>query len=192
MLTTNSIVYLYKPLYFCLPRLKFLKSIDGKGCRCLDFGCGERLVLRQNLAVRPELTYFGIDVKNFPQKLPPYIPFTLYDGIKMPFRSNSFDVVTMNHVSEHIKKPEETLTELKRVVKKAAYIFIEVPNERSLWGKPGGRFGGTVHFQDDPTHLKPYSTNELAAPCKKVGLKVIASGVSRHFLHLFFLLHCLF
>ena len=167
---------------FCLPRLQFIRK--AKGFRCLDFGCGNGLALRQNLAVRPDLEFYGIDIKDFSEELPERISFSIYDREKIPYQDNYFDIITLNHVLEHIQNPEIILTELKRVLKNKGRIFIEVPNKRSLWGKPHGKFAGTVHFFDDPTHLRPYSHIELAELCKQSGLRVIKSGIARNIIHL--------
>ncbi|MBW2020563.1 MAG: class I SAM-dependent methyltransferase [Deltaproteobacteria bacterium] len=181
-LLDKSIQAPYKLLYFCVPRLRFLKTATGQ--QYLDFGCGDAATLRQNLAVRPDLNCFCIDIKDFSKDLPAEIPFTLYDGMHIPFCSNTFDIITVNHVLEHVRDPKTTLSELKRIVKAGGHIFIEVPNERSLWGKPGSRFAGTVHFKDDPTHIRPYSKRDLIELCRNIGLKIIKSGISRNMLHL--------
>jgi len=173
---------MYKFLYFTLPRLKFLKY--AKGSRYLDFGCGNGVALRQNLAVRPDLNYFCIDVENFSKELPHNVAFLVYDGLNVPYRNSSFDIIVANHVLEHIHNPDMILLELKRIMKDGGHLFIEVPNERSLWGKSGGRFAGTVHFQDDPTHIRPYSKIDLTELCQKIGFKIIEIRISRNLLHL--------
>jgi predicted SAM-dependent methyltransferase len=50
---------------------------------------------------------------------------------KLPFKDNSFDVVVMNQILEHLPNCEEIIKEAKRVSKK--YIFIGLPNELT-WG----------------------------------------------------------
>lgn len=173
---------IYKIIPFCLPRLKFIKKT--KGIRYLDFGCGAGRVLHQNAAVRPDLELFGLDVKDFSQKLPKSVSFSVYDGNKLPYQDSYFDFITVNHVLEHIKTPGNTLIELKRILKKKGRIYIEVPNQRSLWGKPSSRFAGTVHFFDDTTHVRPYSVLELIEICKRHRFKIVKFGVSRNLLHL--------
>lgn len=55
-----------------------------------------------------------------------------------------------------------------------------------LWGRPGGRFAGSVHFWDDTTHICPYSNEELVKICEKAGFKVVKYGITRNLLHLIF------
>jgi predicted SAM-dependent methyltransferase len=49
---------------------------------------------------------------------------------KLPFKDNSFDVVVMNQILEHLPNCEEIIKEAKRVSKK--YIFVGLPNELIL------------------------------------------------------------
>jgi SAM-dependent methyltransferase len=177
-----QLVKLYKYLYFCLPRLRFLKSAPGR--RYLDLGCGQGTALRQNLAIRRDLQSVAIDIQDFSSQLPADIPFVLYDGCRLPLANRAFEIVTVNHVFEHINDPQTTLSELKRILKPGGRLFIETPNQRSLWGRRGGRFGGTVHFDDDPTHRRPYSAANLVQLCRNSGFQVITFGVSRNMLHL--------
>lgn len=172
----------YKYIYFAVPRLKFLKQ--AKGRKYLDFGCGDGVALRQNLEIRPDLKFFCLDIQDFSKELPKDISFIVYDGINIPYKEGSFEIITVNHILEHVPNPIMLLSELERIMQVGGRIFIEVPNERSLWGKPGGRFGGTVHFQDDPTHITPYSKRDLNELCKKTRFKVIKIGISRNLLHL--------
>jgi len=150
----------------------------------LDFGCGSGVVLRQNLAVRPDLNCFAIDIKDFRKDLAPNVTFCVYDGASIPFDSDMFDIITANHVLEHVHKSDKILLELKRILKPSGQVFIEVPNKRSLLGKPSSRFAGTIRFQDDPTHLRTYSRTELIQLCQELGFSIVKIGISRNLLHL--------
>lgn len=110
--------------------------------------------------------------------------FAVYDGQNLPYKNNSLDIITANHVLEHVYNPNTVLSELRRITKVGGQVFIEVPNDRSLWGKPHGRFAGTVHFKDDPTHIRPYSKKALIRLCLNSGFTVMRCGVSRNLLHL--------
>ncbi|MGC9310001.1 MAG: class I SAM-dependent methyltransferase, partial [Candidatus Nanoarchaeia archaeon] len=46
---------------------------------------------------------------------------------KLPFKDNSFDIVIMNQILEHLVNCDELIKEAKRVSKK--YIFVGLPNE---------------------------------------------------------------
>jgi len=73
---------------------------------------------------------------------------------KIPFKDNSFDIVVLNQIIEHLTDVEVLVAECKRVSKK--YIFVGLPNEltygmrlKFLFGKPawGGYYPeGHKHF----------------------------------------------
>ena len=172
----------YKSLYLAQPRLRFLKTASGS--KYLDFGCGSGLALAQNLLVRPDLDCYCLDVEDFSKDLPENAVFTIYKGKKLPYTDNSFDIITANHVLEHLPDPDFTISEINRVLRPNGLVFFETPNKRSLWGEPGGKFAGTVHFHDDPTHITPFSKRDLIEVCQKHNLKIIRVGISRNLLHL--------
>jgi len=45
------------------------------------------------------------------------------------FTTNSFDLIHLNHVLEHVYQPIELLIEIKRLLKPNGYLMIEVPQE---------------------------------------------------------------
>lgn len=49
----------------------------------------------------------------------------------LPFAAETFDVIVADHTFEHIENPEQTATELLRVLKPGGYICIRTP---SRWG----------------------------------------------------------
>jgi 2-polyprenyl-3-methyl-5-hydroxy-6-metoxy-1,4-benzoquinol methylase len=64
--------------------------------------------------------------------------------------SNSFDVITMWHVLEHVPNLENQIKELKRLVKPNGTIIIAVPNYKSYdanyYGKFWAAFDAPIHF----------------------------------------------
>jgi SAM-dependent methyltransferase len=47
---------------------------------------------------------------------------------KMPFSDETFDFINMCEVIEHVDDPEQTLREVRRVLKKSGQVYISVPN----------------------------------------------------------------
>ncbi len=82
---------------------------------------------------------------------------------KLPFRSNSFDLVISLDVLEHIKKDKQLLLEIKRVVRPGGFILVTVPAYQwlySYWDKMLG-------------HFRRYSKKEIKKLGKQVKLKMI-------------------
>jgi len=67
---------------------------------------------------------------------------------------NSFDVVTMWHVLEHVPNLEEYIANLKRIIKPTGTVIIAVPNYKSYDAKYYNRFWAAY---DVPRHLWHFS-----------------------------------
>lgn len=52
-----------------------------------------------------------------------------YDGLKLPFESNSQDYVYSSHCLEHIDDPVSTVIEWFRVIKPGGHMIITVPHQ---------------------------------------------------------------
>lgn len=157
---------------------KFLQKIQKliykiKGKTLLDVGSGEGYILEAILSRRKFQTT-ALDanekaLKILRKKLP---NITVKQGYaeELPFDNNTFDVVVCCEVLEHLKNPEKTLQELKRVGRK--YFVLSVPDEpwfslaNLLRGKNISRWGC------DPEHIQKWSTKTFS---KLVGkeLKII-------------------
>jgi 2-polyprenyl-3-methyl-5-hydroxy-6-metoxy-1,4-benzoquinol methylase len=74
------------------------------------------------------------------------------------FQDNSFDVITMWHVLEHVPNLEEYLSELKRLIKPNGTIFIAVPNFKSFDAEYYGKYWAAY---DTPRHLWHFSKNSI-------------------------------
>lgn len=99
----------------------------------------------------------GIDIKNS----------TLSNA---KYKENYFDLVTINHVLEHVNDPHETLKEIHRVLRPGGKFIVGVPNTRS---PDCYLFGVDWYNLDVPRHLFDYSRNNLSNHLKKLGFKKI-------------------
>jgi SAM-dependent methyltransferase len=108
--------------------------------RILDLGCGtgnSLAPLKRNLT---KVQWFGLDiadsleVRNRRRASP---ALCTYDGTQIPMRSDSIDLVYSRQVFEHVRHPEQLLSEVFRII------------------RPGGVFiGSTSHLE--PFHSRSY------------------------------------
>lgn len=92
-----------------------------------------------------------------------------FDGYKIPYPDDSFDLIILAHVLEHVEHERVLIRELKRV---ARYIVVEVPKDY--------RFGvdnRMKHFLDYG-HINMYTPTSLRFLLKSEGLEIISDKVS--------------
>ncbi|MBI2141584.1 methyltransferase domain-containing protein [Candidatus Woesearchaeota archaeon] len=97
-----------------------LASLCEDGAQILDVGCNDGHVAALMLECKPSLKIVGVDVR---ADRPAMIERRIYDGRKLPFPDESFDVVMANDVLHHTTDIEALLKEMVRVSKR--YILIK-------------------------------------------------------------------
>jgi SAM-dependent methyltransferase len=92
------------------------------------------------------------------------------------FPDGHFDLVTLNHVLEHIPEPSSFLHEIGRVLRRDGLLFVAVPNVHTWWFYlKGDRYGWT--FQDD--HFLHFTTGTLSDMLSRHGFEVLDCRTSR-------------
>lgn len=92
-----------------------------------------------------------------------------FDGYKIPYPDNTFDLLILAHVLEHVEHERQLLRELKRV---SRHIVIEVPLDY--------RFGvdkRVKHFLDYG-HINMYTPTSLRFLLQSEGLEIVADKTS--------------
>ncbi len=141
--------------------------------KILDVGCGTgNLLLKIRDADFGE-EYYGVDI-GYAENPPNFIHFTRCDAGTLPFAKESFDLIIMRHLLEHLHEPTVALLEAKRVLKQGGYIYLEVPSVKNLFNPFGG------NFYDDPTHVRPYTKRALSRMFDDSGFEDIQTGVKRN------------
>jgi SAM-dependent methyltransferase len=136
-------------------------EICGENMMKLNFGCGRDIKKDfVNVDFRPGV---GVDkVFNFDK--PPY-----------PFEDNTFEEVICYHVLEHLQFVPDVLSELHRICKKDAIIYIKVPyyNHPCAWVDCTHMRGFTKDTLDDFSVDQPsYGTYENTYPKFKITKKL--------------------
>lgn len=92
-----------------------------------------------------------------------------FDGYKIPYEDDTFDLVILAHVLEHVEHERILLRELKRVAK---YILVEVPKDY--------RFGVDTRMKHflDYGHINMYTPTSLRFLLQSEGLEILKDKVS--------------
>lgn len=106
---------------------------EGKSfARVLEVGAGDGSILKHlaqsNFAAEyhaVEIAQSGVD-KMIQAKIPNLVSAKIFDGYTLPFADNSFSLVILSHVLEHVEHERQLLREIRRV---APMAVIEVPRD---------------------------------------------------------------
>ena len=103
--------------------VKELSPYINKKSKVLDFGCGRGFLgslVNKNLGAQVT----GIDIIDSRKTK---LPFVLFDGKKIPFPDNYFDVVLVSYVLHHTLNIKALLLEIKRVCRGKVIIYEDTP-----------------------------------------------------------------
>jgi len=144
---------------------------DRRG-RLLDVGCGNGQLLSRMKGLgwdvygtEPDPQAAGIAKGQMNLDKASY---GMLEDIKYP--DNYFDVITMNHVIEHVYDPVSTLQECRRILKPTGIIVIATPNVNGLASRI---FGENARHLEVPRHLFLFSPKSIKAVLVKSGFKLI-------------------
>lgn len=85
------------------------------------------------------------------------------DGKNLPFKNNSFDVVVLESVLEHVDEAEKVISESYRVLKKGGVIYISIPF--------------VFIFHGSPNDFNRYTLEGAKKRLEHAGFHVIESGI---------------
>jgi ubiquinone/menaquinone biosynthesis C-methylase UbiE len=178
-----------KPSLFYIQGLKLkylLMDLRDKKGKYLDIGCGAGNVVKAVKKERPDLDVCGVDISKsaitIAKKDSCGVKFAFGSTDKLPFRANTFDMVSMFDVLEHVDD-EKAMREVARVLKKDGLFHLFIP----LDGQPG-----TLYYiirklgwqpKDKHTgHLKVYSDKSVVKLVESTDFKLVEKRFSFHFL----------
>ena len=106
----------------------------------LDLGCGDGRSYDSFTDNGRKIRWIGLDILDSAEVLlrpSRKLPFCAYDGVQIPLRDNVIDLVYSRQVFEHVRRPQQLISEIYRVL------------------KPDGVFiGSTSHLE--PFHSRSY------------------------------------
>ena len=147
-------------------KLKLINSQSEKG-RILDIGAGVGDFL--SVAKKDGWETIGIEPSEKAKTIAIKKGVSFVESI-VELENNSFDVITMWHVLEHVPDLENKIAELKRLLKPNGTILIAVPNFNSFDANYYGNFWAAF---DVPIHLWHFSKTAVEKLFSKEDLKLV-------------------
>jgi len=117
--------------------IKLLKKYKDSKSKVLDYGCGIGLSLYYLSKFYKDITGIDVDPQNIQiakkqfRKINCKAKLRLYDGKKLPYPDNTFDLIISMEVWEHVENPDLMLAEIKRVLKSDGILHVTTANK--LW-----------------------------------------------------------
>jgi SAM-dependent methyltransferase len=137
----------------------------------LDVGSGEGAVLQElsDLHFAEEMCALEVSTSGVSsikgRHIANLVDVRLFDGCSIPYGQESFDLVTISHVLEHVENPRALVKEAARV---GHCVFVEVPLEDTLRLRCNTSIG----------HINYFRLETIVSLLETCGLKVVASKVT--------------
>jgi SAM-dependent methyltransferase len=102
-----------------------IERLQSESFACLDLGCGSNQVLENHLHFRKKIELDILTPLPNKKRDNPFIQSDLY---KLPFKQDSFDLILLRFVVEHMENPAKAFSEIARILKNGGQILILTTN----------------------------------------------------------------
>ena len=146
--------------------------------KLLEVGCGPGFYLRCAEKWFPNCEIYGLDIDNslveFAKVHVKRATIIRHDGQAIPFPCQTFDVVVLLQVIEHLEKPERFFAGAYRVLKEDGLLLIATPNPTGISARIlGDKWQG---YRYDHISLK--SPSEWKSLIQNNGFQVLDDGTT--------------
>jgi SAM-dependent methyltransferase len=149
----------------------------GPGQRLLDVGCGAG----RDLALLRELGWVveGVEVDPASLRVARDRGLTVHQGTlaEQAFAADSFDVVAMSHVIEHLHQPQAVLRECFRILRRGGRLIVATPNARGMLHRKYREYWLAL---DPPRHLILFTQDSLGALITQGGFSRVKTRTTVH------------
>jgi 2-polyprenyl-3-methyl-5-hydroxy-6-metoxy-1,4-benzoquinol methylase len=151
-------------------KLKLINSFAFEDKNLLDVGCGTGDFLQ--IAQQVNWTVTGIEPNEEARKIANSKTNNSVFNVKqlLEFEKQSFDVITLWHVLEHLPNLNEHVSILKSLLKEKGTLIIAVPNYKSYDAQYYKNFWAAF---DAPRHLWHFNQKSMAKLFAKVNMEVV-------------------
>ncbi|MGQ2983680.1 class I SAM-dependent methyltransferase [Flavobacterium sp.] len=148
-------------------KIKLIQNFQPQKGKLLDIGAGTGDLLAVAKANGWDIA--GIEPNDKAKKIAESKGVVFMEGLEA-IADESYDVITMWHVLEHVPDVDAQISELKRIIKPDGVIIIAVPNYRSYDAQYYGEFWAAY---DVPRHLWHFSKTAIEKLFARQGIKLI-------------------
>lgn len=140
-------------------KLRLINSFQSGTSDLLDVGCGTGDFLK--IAQQNNWNVKGIEPNEKARKLANIKTNQSVFGNEqlLKFEPNSFDIITLWHVLEHLPKPEEHISIFKKLMRPDGVLIIAVPNFKSFDAQYYKNYWAAY---DTPRHLWHFSKKSIS------------------------------
>ena len=151
-------------------KLKLINSYTSEDKNLLDVGCGTGDFLQ--IAQQNDWTVFGVEPNNEARQIANSKTNNSVSDIEqlLEFPKQSFDVITLWHVLEHLPNLEEQVSILKSLLRENGRLIIAVPNYKSYDAEYYKNFWAAF---DVPRHLWHFNQESISKLFSKENMEVV-------------------
>lgn len=170
--------------------LEAIASVQGK---LLEVGCGAGRYTRSFLHYRPDLQVYGCDISHIAlaeardADKSGKIDYSLGDALALPYENDSFDIVLLFDVFEHVTDVGKAADEVARVLRPGGVFHCFVPcegNKRTIFSVLRHSKRLPIHRwkRDHIGHIQVLTTRQMKSILEERSLKVTDTTFSFHIL----------
>ncbi len=148
-------------------RINFIKKYKSRG-NLLDVGCSIGTFLA--IAKKHGFDTYGIDINKSAVEYAKNLGLNAEVKDLSSFKDETFEVIILNDVLEHVENPIKMLKDIKRIMKEDGILEISTPNVDSILAKISGR--RWLHIKPNE-HLYYFSPETLTKILELSGFKLI-------------------
>lgn len=137
-----------------------------RGGRLLDVGCGNGAFLRLAREMGWQVTGLDFDPDAVARAQSSGFEAVCGGVEALDAVSGDYDVITLSHVIEHVRDPNDTLVRLHRLLKPGGTLWLETPNLDSLGHLLYGR---NWRGLESPRHMVLFNQSSLRSALSKAG-----------------------
>ncbi len=162
------------------PRIRRYRRYLPEHGRVLDVGCGDGSLLRE-IGRQGPWELFGLDFnpEAFASAEDGGAPIHYFAGPieDASYQRNSFDLIVMHHLLEHVPQPRATVARVFELLRPGGWLVGQLPNYDSIERRFTGRWWNGFHT---PRHMQCFSPKTLTGLLKRAGFDSMGTRAALH------------